>query len=613
MPEGASIILQNGEGSKSWDSTAYNMILVNETERFLDDHIEKRSDDPFFAYVALGNVHIPHSPPISFLDGTPVAGEYSSPHMDILLEMDKVFGSLTALLKERDMEDDTIIVFASDNGGLGRKYSFKYGHNSHGPFKGAKGSIYEGGHRIPLIMKWKNGNVPSGESRSHIVGLNDLYATLCNLADVDVPSGQAMDSLSFANYLKNDTQQANLREYLGAWTVNQGTIFEESIRKNSLKLIRNRHNGSVTLYDLDNDISESNSLISQQSYASVAAEMIKKLEEIAPCYDNDGIFNVERSNGIIFQTTCEWFAAQKNRCEVHTEGKVKCRLSCAGRSEKACVLSPSAPSSVPRSSVPTVKPTINQSNILSNTPSNTPTLGLGTECHDSEEFTFGSWEWQNATRTRTCDWLTHRNKPKITEQRISNWCNKRYNGFLVSDYCPHTCRMCDYPSGVPSTHQTSPPSFIPVIDCGDSAGFTFGISQWDGVMRSCHWLTHKTKPSVTEKRMSNWCHKIVDGYLVKDYCQSSCRVCDAPSSMPSTIMQPTSNSSSTPSSLLSNNPSLEPTSAPSLAKHTDVPSSMPSSIPNTMPSSVPPSAIPPKQHSVEPSLKPTAIPSEESS
>jgi len=85
-----SKIIQDGEGFKYWDSTSYNMILVNETLSFLDRHMETRADDPFFAYMALGQVHVPHSPPKYYLDGTPIAGQYENEHLDLLLEMDKV-------------------------------------------------------------------------------------------------------------------------------------------------------------------------------------------------------------------------------------------------------------------------------------------------------------------------------------------------------------------------------------------------------------------------------------------------------------------------------------------------------------------------------------------
>jgi len=87
MPRGTSVILKSGEGDETWDSSAYNMVLVNETARFLDQHLATRSHDPFFAYVALGAVHIPHTPPDVYVvdDGTgeshPVAGQYPTVFM----------------------------------------------------------------------------------------------------------------------------------------------------------------------------------------------------------------------------------------------------------------------------------------------------------------------------------------------------------------------------------------------------------------------------------------------------------------------------------------------------------------------------------------------------
>ncbi len=116
MPEGISRIGQEGEGAGDWDASAYNMILVNETEKFLDMHLQNQADKPFFSYVALGSVHTPHSPPNKFLDGSPVAGQYDTRHKDMLLEMDMVVGSLIKLLEDRNLVEDTIIIFSSDNG-----------------------------------------------------------------------------------------------------------------------------------------------------------------------------------------------------------------------------------------------------------------------------------------------------------------------------------------------------------------------------------------------------------------------------------------------------------------------------------------------------------------
>jgi arylsulfatase A-like enzyme len=118
MKHGLSAIRLDGEGDPDWDSTAYNMILVNETNAFLDYHMENRKDDPFFAYVALGSVHIPHSPPRQYLDGSPVAGENLNLHLDMLFEMDKVIGSLVDSIEQRGLANETIIIFSSDNGGI---------------------------------------------------------------------------------------------------------------------------------------------------------------------------------------------------------------------------------------------------------------------------------------------------------------------------------------------------------------------------------------------------------------------------------------------------------------------------------------------------------------
>ena len=72
-PIGESVINRAGEGDVSWDSSAYNMILVNETSAFIDRHLRDREKDPFFAYIALDSVHVPHSPPNHYLNGAPIA------------------------------------------------------------------------------------------------------------------------------------------------------------------------------------------------------------------------------------------------------------------------------------------------------------------------------------------------------------------------------------------------------------------------------------------------------------------------------------------------------------------------------------------------------------
>ena len=94
MPQGTSKIIENGEGDADWDSTAYHMILVNETIRFLDEHLDKTPNDPFFVYFATGSVHKPHSPPKQYINGAAIDKTQYNAHMDMLFELDLVVGSL---------------------------------------------------------------------------------------------------------------------------------------------------------------------------------------------------------------------------------------------------------------------------------------------------------------------------------------------------------------------------------------------------------------------------------------------------------------------------------------------------------------------------------------
>ena len=274
MPEGKSKIKVAGEGISTWDSTAYNMIIVNETEAFIDRHLEEQKDDPFFTYLALGSVHKPHSPPYEYLDGTPIAGEYDDPHLELLVEMDKVVGSLIDILTSRKILNDTIVVFTSDNGGVGTD------EYTSGPLREKKGSLYEGGHRIPMTFRWDSGGIPRGESRSHLVSLNDLYSTFCNLVGIDVPESQAMDSISFARYLLDGTNLMSLREMYGVWSYKKNSLSAGAIRMGPMKLIHNYDDDVFELYDLSKDLSEMNDI--SEDKPNMAKKMSKTLRKLCP-------------------------------------------------------------------------------------------------------------------------------------------------------------------------------------------------------------------------------------------------------------------------------------------------------------------------------------------
>lgn len=301
MSHGTSIIRDGfeGDGDENWDSSAFDMIMVNETEAFLDEHLEKNRNDPFFVYFALGTVHVPHSPPDRYLDNTQARGKYQTLHLDMLGVMDKVVGSLVSMIEDRKLADDTVIIFSSDNGGL--RDSVDVGHMTSGPLRGAKGEVYEGGHRVPLIIR-QDKKFPAGQRREKLIGMNDIFATICDLAGVEVPVGSAQDSVSFARYIESSKYVEGLRKYLGHWRLGgKGPPgWSRAIRMGKFKLVQFPRENRTELYDLEDDISESRNIADSKWVIdrNIIGPMIDELKTLGPCTAGEHRFRKEcKRNG----------------------------------------------------------------------------------------------------------------------------------------------------------------------------------------------------------------------------------------------------------------------------------------------------------------------------
>jgi arylsulfatase A-like enzyme len=331
---GTSYILENGpgEGDPSWDSSAYDMILVNETSKFIDTHLASESSNkPFLVYVALGAVHAPHSPPKEYLDGSQVMNVYATRHLDMLGAMDKAAGSVVSMIEDKGLINETIIIFTSDNGGLNK--SIKAGHLTSGPLRGAKSNIWEGGHRVPLIIRYDN-KFPAGKRRKRMVGLNDIYSTICELVGVNVPQGSAQDSVSFADYITSAKNKKGLRKYLGSWQVSGQKDWQHAIRKGPLKLVHYPRNNTFLAYNLKKDVSETTNIIHKPWVAKRIKAMYEKLMDIGPCNENDRSDSFHVS-GLGEDHNCDWFRQDKNRCALHFEGELSCPSIC-GRFKQDC-------------------------------------------------------------------------------------------------------------------------------------------------------------------------------------------------------------------------------------------------------------------------------------
>ena len=160
-----------------------------------------RDNKPFFLYLALASPHTPVLPTARFAGRTGLG-----PYADFVAETDASIGELLQALEDSDAARNTIVIFASDNGPAPIANMIEdlrvKGHDSAGGWRGAKQDLYEGGHRVPFIVRWP-GVVAAGSSSDAAIGLIDVFATIAGVVGEPLTAGMAEDSVSFLPALRN--------------------------------------------------------------------------------------------------------------------------------------------------------------------------------------------------------------------------------------------------------------------------------------------------------------------------------------------------------------------------------------------------------------------------
>ncbi len=182
---------------------APNLQLEDVLPRFTDEavgvirrHARNDAERPLFLYLAYPAPHTPWLPSPAF------EGISNNMYGDFTAMVDHMIGRVLTALKETDMLDDTLVIFSSDNGPVWyEKDTQRYNHASTGIMRGMKGDAYEGGHRMPFIVRWP-GEVKADSVSQQTICFTDVLATFADVVGVNLPKGQGPDSFSFLKALK---------------------------------------------------------------------------------------------------------------------------------------------------------------------------------------------------------------------------------------------------------------------------------------------------------------------------------------------------------------------------------------------------------------------------
>jgi arylsulfatase A-like enzyme len=277
--------------------------------------IDEQAGRPFFLYFPLPAPHTPILPSAKFR-GKSGTNEYG----DFVLMCDDVVRQILEKLKEKGIYDNTILVFTSDNGCspmAGFEELARYGHNPSYHFRGHKADIYEGGHRIPLLIQWPE-TIPPGRICHSTVCLSDLMATMADYLGVKLPDNAAEDSVSNLPLWKDPSGEAVRGE-----TVHQSIDGSLSIRSGAWKLEMCPGSGGWSeprpgteapgaprfqLYNLAADIGEKVNVIGGNP--EIAQKLRRRLAEIVRS-GRSTPGSAQRNDGEPVWKTVQWLLEEK--------------------------------------------------------------------------------------------------------------------------------------------------------------------------------------------------------------------------------------------------------------------------------------------------------------
>jgi arylsulfatase A-like enzyme len=219
--------------------------IARESVDFIRSHVAERSEQPFFLYTAFSAPHTPFQASQDYYRRfSHIENPAQRVYCAMVANLDDAVGRILAAVQELGIAENTLIMFCSDNGGA--EYT---GGTSNKPFRGGKMTHFDGGLRVPFLMRWE-GVIPPGTAFADPVVQTDLFVSAARSAGAALPEDRIYDGVDLLPYLlgrRPGTPHESLR-----WR----TIYADIVRRGRFKLIVNHRQGVVRLYDLEADPGE---------------------------------------------------------------------------------------------------------------------------------------------------------------------------------------------------------------------------------------------------------------------------------------------------------------------------------------------------------------------
>lgn len=233
-----------------------------EAVRFVNEASKK--EDPFFLYLSFNAPHTPLEAKEEDLQKfSNIKDKKRRTYAAMVYAVDRGIAKITKALEASGQLDNTLIVFFSDNGGKTKAGATNY------PLKEGKGSVYEGGHRVPMFFHWPN-VVPAGKTFDHPISALDFYPTFSRLAEAAIPAGKKLDGKNiWDNFLAGKNSYNNDNLYIMR---HRNGYSDVSVRRNEWKAVK-AYQQKWKLFNIEDDMSEDNDLSHQHP------DVVRKLVE----------------------------------------------------------------------------------------------------------------------------------------------------------------------------------------------------------------------------------------------------------------------------------------------------------------------------------------------